>query len=369
MLDDGPCGYDAVVDQAWNFGGSARSAETSNIMFAAATMDLSSILIRKPDDHGESLVRAVQVVGRAAKVELDYDDLSAALGLSFLVCAPRGEVCPQDWSDYAQDWNLIEAARLFGLELRPLHPPEAADGLERAAEFGLHFEDSYAPLIRMALEHNQPVLAWQGWSGPRNMQWGVITGTGGDGVGFRGTTVGGTGQTVALRAPAVQCYVVEFGVGRTPIEPELMRFAVRAARRVVRNEIPATFGVTTGAAAYDAWLDWLKRKPTAAETAAARAAAHAGLACRIAAARQSAIAFLTRYREAAPPASQPAVDATIQQCSAVVDLLRSAGDPAAAAREPADASDVAQAEAAVTAARRYEQAVAGAVEALASRLE
>jgi hypothetical protein len=338
-------------------------------VFAAATMDLSSILIWKPDDHGESLVRGVQAVGRAAKVDVDYDDLSAALGLSFMVCAPRGEVWPHDWMDYARDWNLIDAARLFGLELRPLHPPEAADGLDRAAEFGLHFEDSYAPLIRMALEHEQPVLAWQGWTGPQQMQWGVIMGTCGDGVGFRGTTVGCKEHAVTLRAPAVQCYVVEFGVGRTPSETELMRFALRAARRVVRNEIPATFGVTTGPAAYDAWLDWLTRKPTAAETVPARAAAHVCLARRIAAARQSAIAFLTRHREAVPPASQPAVGATIQKCNAVVDVLRSASDPAAAERDLMNSPGVRQAQEVVAAVRRREQAVADAVETLASGLE
>ena len=137
-------------------------------------------------DRSFSLTRALQSLGRDGGYSIDGEDLNAALGLSFMVCAaPEVEEDLSRWAMYARDAFLIEAGRLFGIGLREIHPPEAACGLSRFEAFRQHFDASYHPLIERALEHGQPVLAWGGWPGDDEAAWGIIRRVTDGGVGWR----------------------------------------------------------------------------------------------------------------------------------------------------------------------------------------
>jgi len=212
-------------------------------------MTLSGITIESGDGGGESLAAALQAVLRWGGLELDEYTLSAILGLSFLVAVPRDGETPEGGETLARDWNLPAAARLVGLELRPLHPPEAACGLADVEAFAGHFLDSYVPLIRDALNHGQPVLAWQGWPEDLARQWGIITASGREGLGLSGVVLRGEGDVLPLTAPAVQCYVVESASGvREPPVVEAVRFAVEAAETAMFDRIDPGFGVVSGPA-------------------------------------------------------------------------------------------------------------------------
>lgn len=164
------------------------------------------------------------------------------------------------WSMYARDAFLVTGARLFGMTIRGVHPPEAARGLPDSPEFGQHFDASYRPLVHRALEHGQPVLAWQGWPGADAVCWGEIVDTSDEGIGLRGrvhapseapTT---SADVVTLVTPPVQLYVVETLVHRTPEASECLDTARSNARRVLGNDLTDRFGVVSGPTAYDSWI-------------------------------------------------------------------------------------------------------------------
>ncbi|UCC31209.1 MAG: hypothetical protein JSU86_02815, partial [Phycisphaerales bacterium] len=122
---------------------------------------------RPSSDPGMSLTFALQALAHDAGYEINLDDLNAALGLPWMTPAVPRERDLACWPMYARDAFLAEAGRLFGMNIRDIHPPEAARGLNGFPEFQQHFDASYRPLILKALEHNQAVLAWQGWPGDR----------------------------------------------------------------------------------------------------------------------------------------------------------------------------------------------------------
>jgi len=211
------------------------------------------------DDPSLSLPRTVRAMAGEAGYDVDLDDLNAALGLSWMVCAVPGEADIDSWMMYARDAFLIPAGRLFGMEIREIHPPEAARGLDAAAEFDQHFDASYRPLILRALEHDQPVLAWQGWPSERRLWWGIIQAACVEGVGFRGVTIsdgarGERTETHILQKPPIQLYVVETIRPAQPDADELLELALDHARRVLGNEVGDRFGVVTGPAAYGEWI-------------------------------------------------------------------------------------------------------------------
>jgi hypothetical protein len=156
----------------------------------------------------ESLTFAVRAIASAAGVEIDHEALNDALG--YLPPALGGDA----GSMYGRDARLIEAGKAFGMQIRAVHPPETARGLEDAPEFEQHFDLSYRPLILRALENGQYVLAWRGWAGERELSWGWILAACEDGIGFRGATIWSEQELDSLRddllvRPAVQLYVVE----------------------------------------------------------------------------------------------------------------------------------------------------------------
>lgn len=246
------------------------------------------------DDHScpcLSLPRALCAVAQSAGFELDLKELCAAMGLSFTPLSVRGEPSTDKWRMYARDAFLIPAGRLFGMTIREIHPPEAAIGIADLPEFKQHFDASYRPLIERALEHDQAVLAWQGWPGAWALHWGVITDTCADGIGFAGWVPGAHGlepadsalcsseasprraiDTTALGArttearridvtlerPPVQVYVVESIVLCKPDPQELRDMAIAHARIVLENGLADRFDVATGPGAYDDWIDRLR---------------------------------------------------------------------------------------------------------------
>jgi len=158
----------------------------------------------------ESLAYAVRAIARAAGFEIAHRKLIAALGFDVgKVPSPAATSAM-----FGRDARLIEAGIQFGIQIREVHPPEAARGLESAAEFDQHFDASYRPLILRALENNQGVLAWRGWAGERELSWGWILAACDEGFGFRGATIWSQRELNSLRndllvRPAVQLYIVE----------------------------------------------------------------------------------------------------------------------------------------------------------------
>ncbi|MEK7732367.1 MAG: hypothetical protein AAB363_10975 [Planctomycetota bacterium] len=158
----------------------------------------------------ESLAFAVRAIAREAGFEIGHGKLIAALGFE-APAVPSSTATP---TMFGRDARLIDAGRQFGMQIREVHPPEAARGLEVAAEFDQHFDASYRPLILRALENNQGVIAWRGWAGERELSWGWIRAACNQGFGFRGATIWSERELNSLRndllvRPAVQLYIVE----------------------------------------------------------------------------------------------------------------------------------------------------------------
>ena len=173
----------------------------------------SSRLMNPRDDilrPEESLAFAVRAIARQAGVEIDHAELVVEIGWETLaLSSPLATPTMFD-----RDARLIEAGKHFGMQIREVHPPKAARGLEAAAEFNQHFDASYRPLILRALENNQGVLAWRGWAGERELSWGWIRTVCDEGTGFRGATIWSERELNPLRndllvRPAVQLYIVE----------------------------------------------------------------------------------------------------------------------------------------------------------------
>ncbi len=190
-----------------------------------------------------------------------YDELVVTLGLGSAMTAAPGE-CLGWWWTYARELALPQAAALYGLRLRGLHPRQASAGLDRSPEFAQHFVDSYVPLIRAALAHEQPVLVWRGWPRPADRHWGVLVAA--DGGQLSGYTLGCEGRTVPFVGPAHQVYVVEEGRPPevTPASPAaLFQQSCRAALAFSGTGSPPGINVETGEQAYKQWREAVMHPP------------------------------------------------------------------------------------------------------------
>ncbi len=213
--------------------------------------------------HGcQSLAHAIRLVAKNRGANLGADALVAAMGWPWLVCAAPSDDNLANWPLYARDAFLIEACKLLGLTIRPVHPPQAARGLWQVAEFRQHFDLSYRPIIEHALENDQSVLAWRGWSGETAPTWGIINGTCETGVRLQGTpclsdaTDADTTPT-PLDQPPVQVYIVESVENKTPSPTALAAHLEQTARRAISGELDEAFAVITGPAAIDLWIEAL----------------------------------------------------------------------------------------------------------------
>lgn len=214
-------------------------------------------------DRSATLTWALARVAADAGHAIDADDLHAALGLSLFACAVAGESRIDWWSMYARDRFVVPAARLFGMRLRDLHPPDVARGLDTAAEFEQHFDLSYRPLIHRAMEHGQAVLAWRGWRGEEGPTWGIIREISKEGVGFAGS-IPQTGRVDAskltvLDRPASQVYVVETIERTTPTNEAIVSMAMEHAREGFDRASAGRWGIATGAAAIELFEERLAR--------------------------------------------------------------------------------------------------------------
>ena len=160
-----------------------------------ALTSLASIRI-EPGATGDSLIASLRALLRYHGADADESDLAALTRLN------RTE----DASQHRHE--LVEsAARLYGLELRDLHPPDAAPLPITPPEFAAHFRDSYLPFITQSLDRGKPAMAWMGWPKPDERKWGLI-------VGFDATSGQCMGITmyssapVAMSAAPVQVFVV-----------------------------------------------------------------------------------------------------------------------------------------------------------------
>lgn len=213
---------------------------------------------------GRSLTRALAGILTSSGRAFDVDEVHVGLGLGLLFTAVPHEPDWALWPVYARDMFLESGARRFGLTVRPLHPPDAAQGLVDADEFAQHFEASYRPLIARALENGQPVLAWRGWGDARSLDWGVIEAVCEDGVGFRGTTNGGSEAGVAktLVSPPQQVYVVESMDAASPEPRAVAEALVAHAAAGLDGSMDDRFGVVTGAPALGEWSGLLGEIPS-----------------------------------------------------------------------------------------------------------
>jgi len=203
-------------------------------------------------NHYESLAVSLRAILAGFGAEHPYDELLAGLGLGAAVVAVPGEPLGWWWT-HARDVNLLATARLYGLHLRELHPPEAAHGLSGSAEYAEHFRDSYLPLIRAAVEHEQPVLAWRGWPAPRDRLWGVITAVRDELV--IGYTLWHDSEPLPMVGPAHQVYIVEDyrAPARPPTADELFWRAAGQAQAWWAGTGAVRTGLETGRHAYRRW--------------------------------------------------------------------------------------------------------------------
>lgn len=202
----------------------------------------------------ETLAVALRAVLAHHAIDCTTAEIAAMLGCGAAVTAAPADP-PEAWEQLARDQSIVPAATSFGLQLRALHPLAAAAGLNQSAEFPAHFRDSYVPLIRRAVEHGQPVLAWRGWPAPADQCWGVVLESRAEGLfGLTrrpNSAPGAVEQLVPLGA-AHQVYVVEEADARHT-RPAPGERVLAAAQNSVRmwNGAAAPEGVLCGAAAWN----------------------------------------------------------------------------------------------------------------------
>ena len=331
-------------------------------------MPLTTIRIHNAEDQWESLALALQAVAGWAGLELDYDSLCAAAGLSFMTASTgRDDDCLASWMARGRDACLVEAAALFGLRLREIHPPDAARDLDRAPEFAQHFEASYQPIVRHALKNGQPVLAWGGWADRRHAMWGVITEPDARGIGLAGTTIWSAGRTVPLISPPAQLYVVEEVAPRRPTDQVLLCLSINAARRALHDELGGRWGLVTGPRAYDHWALRLAGDVVCPPCGDGAGRCHWRMARCVASARQTAVRYLDCQRDGAAAQVQPLIDTVITHCRGLTDALAASRDEESVRRligSPQGRQALADG---VRAAQACERAIAAAIDELHRR--
>lgn len=212
-------------------------------------------------DVSFSLSSALRAVATYSGESPQLSEVHNLLGLSLLMTASRGADNSTPWPLLARDAFIVEAGRALGLTIRDIHPPEAAVGVQRAAEFRQHFDASYAPLIRRALEHHQPVLAWQGWEGKGEFHWGIITRDDPRGVGFAGVphphdlVTDTTQPEQVIRRPPVQVYVVEESSSPQASTHTFRALVIEHTARSLDPMLGTRFAVLNGAPAYRRWAE------------------------------------------------------------------------------------------------------------------
>ena len=203
----------------------------------------------------ESLALSIRNVLARVGADHSYEEIVSVLGLgSAIVAAPDEDLAC--WPTHARDIALLSSANMLGLRLRGLHPPEATAGLTQSAEFPQHFRDSYLPLMRAALESDQPLLVWCGWPTPADRHWGLIVDIQGETL--SGYTIGDI-ERKELIGPAHQVYVVEEFRQLSPTPTALFSHTLRVARDAWHGNLATTPGIETGRRAYQLWQEVIRQ--------------------------------------------------------------------------------------------------------------
>jgi len=311
-------------------------------------------------DLAYSLTRAVHDVLRQAGGDVDLDTVHTALGLGLLLCAVPDEQDVRTWPAYARDAFLVDGGRLLGLTVRPMHPPEAARGLDAAAEFRQHFDASYGPLVVRALEHDQHVLAWRAFGGGRNREWGLITDACQGEFDFRGTiiTARGCDTDLAVETPPWQVYVIEVIDPRRPEGNELAGAVVRHTRTALGGSLDESFGIVTGAAALGEWAGLLTDVPS---DVSAFGVEHAGLAESIVTGLRAFVVTLDRVGTVPSAARGQHVERIYTVVRQLIDQLKPLTDAEAVSAAVMAPQDLIEMRKRVTAAKKTLEALAAAL--------
>jgi len=197
----------------------------------------------------ESLVLCLEALLGACGRQVDHDELAVATGTALMTSyAPRAAPA-QRWNVHGRHAFLVQAARLYGLDLRDLHPPSAAPVPPPPREFDLHFRDSYLPFVEAALRRGEPVLAWMGWPEPCASEWGLITEIDPAARRCAGLTRASAGAIVALAGPPIQAYTIQAYVPRADEPRTQLEHLLSLASVILENRIDPSYGVLTGPAA------------------------------------------------------------------------------------------------------------------------
>lgn len=219
-------------------------------MTTGTSSRLSAIHISPQEPCRESLVACLQAILRVYGRDANYHELMSLTGAAFMTSYAADAPPNMRWNVCGRHAFLVAAARLYGLELRELHPPDAAPSVPVPREFDWHFRDSYLPFIRTGLDRDEPLLAWMGWPAPHSAEWGVITCLDESTNRCRGMTRGGNAELVA--AP-IQVYQV---IGYEPPETDcdyLVDVVVKQARTIQGGGVDPCYGVSTGMSALSGW--------------------------------------------------------------------------------------------------------------------
>ncbi len=282
-------------------------------------MEPIAVRWREESRHYEALAVCLRSLLAGAGRDCAYRDLTVALGLGGLLCAHRHEPLGWWWT-VARDARLRDLARELGIELRELHPPEAAVEYEPTPEYTQHFRDSYVPLIEQALDHGHVVLVWGGWPSPRERLWGLITQRR-SGM-LVGLTLWHNGQPMPLISAARGVYIVEDVRGDGPG----WTLGPSAFERIAAWTVEQWHGrwlegrcVQTGEAAWQQWTQAVCQPDPGDDVPLYRQ--HAQMARVTAAARRQLADWL---RAIGPRLTERRVELAAHwaaQCDAVVDLL------------------------------------------------
>lgn len=215
---------------------------------------LDALRVTSETDQPETLAQCLVAILALNGSTRAYSELCCALGTAVMVSLRRTARVEDRWNTFGRHAFVEDAAREEGLELRPLHPPQAAPTPPAPSEFDLHWRDSYMPLVHASVERGEPVLAWMGWPAPHRTQWGVITAIDNDGV-ARGLTPGCGNVPVRLVGPPVQAYCASAVEPVSTATPGRLDGLLRRFGRVLRNEIPRDYGVITGVPALESLRD------------------------------------------------------------------------------------------------------------------
>lgn len=210
-----------------------------------------ALRIASSPNQPESLALCLRAILGWSGSHLDYSEICCALATAVMVSYCRTARLEDRWNTFGRHAFVEEAAREAGLELRALHPPQAAPTPPAPSEFEWHWRDSYMPLVRASLERGEPVLAWMGWPPPNDSDWGIITAIDNDGV-ARGVTPGCGNVPVRLAGPPVQVYCATRIDAQETLRHDRLKSMLTRFGRVLRNDLPEAFGVVTGVPALKA---------------------------------------------------------------------------------------------------------------------